>query len=64
MAGDDEAARKERAARLRRQIEAMKKRKADKSAPIPPPRTPRDFIHEKMRNPESETPEGESTPDD
>jgi hypothetical protein len=51
MSQDDERGRKERAARLRRQIDRTLKREGpdSESAKPPAPRSARDFIHDKMR---------------
>jgi hypothetical protein len=56
MAGDDANARRARAARLREQIERLKKGSgsapsrapADKAEPDGAPLSPRDFVHKKM----------------
>jgi plasmid stabilization system protein ParE len=60
MSEDDEAARRERAERLRKQIDRMLEppgggegeEQSEDAAERPAPRSPRDFIHDKMREPE------------
>jgi hypothetical protein len=57
MATDDEAARKERARRLREQIGRLKTARPgqqgeEQESPARRPKTPRDFIEEKMRESE------------
>lgn len=52
MPDTDEEARKARAARLRAEIERLKSRgepAKDNGEEPPPPKNPREFIHEKMR---------------
>jgi hypothetical protein len=52
MAADDEAARKARAQRLRKQIQHMatpEAGSAKEEAPPPTTESPREFIHRKMR---------------
>jgi hypothetical protein len=52
MKTDDEAARKARAQRLRKQIDQLKEGEGGAETPAaesPPSKSPRDLIHDKMR---------------
>jgi hypothetical protein len=61
MAADDEAARKARAQRLRKQIQRLAAPEGEagsaQEAPPPAPESPRDFIHRKMRGLDKKEPE-------
>lgn len=56
MSNDDEAARVERARRIRRQVESLVNPEEDPGAPEPSAEheSPRDFIHRRMRETKEE----------